>query len=63
MKTTVQVIRPAGVLEVDFDGSAMQAAIMVVRHYPDAVEAWMCWDGKRTKLVWKAKTAIFAGAR
>ena len=31
MKTTVQVTRPAGILEVDFDGSAMQAAIMVVR--------------------------------
>lgn len=63
MKTTVQVTRPAGILEIDFNGSAMQASIMVVRHYPDAIEAWLCWDGKPTKLVWKAKTRIFEGTK
>ena len=52
---TVQVTMTDGrQVEVDFSGSPMQAAIMVVRHYArEATEAWTCHDGKRVARVWK----------
>jgi hypothetical protein len=56
MRKTVEITRPSGVIEVDFYGSPMQAAIMVVRHYRDATEAWTCIDGKRIDRIWNTRS-------
>lgn len=60
-KTTVQVVmRDRSEVEVDFTGSPMQAGIMVIRHYREAVAAWLCSDGKRAQTLFDVRGQMTA---
>lgn len=51
-RTAVLVTMSDGrIVEVEHDGDVDAARQMVDRHYPQAVEAWMTWGGKRVRSV------------
>jgi hypothetical protein len=58
-RITVQVVMSDhSEVEVDFAGSAPQAGIMVIRHYHDAVAAWLCADGKRAQTLFDVRAEV-----